>query len=365
MRRTALAKFTLAAALFAAAANATPAFAAPRVADITRMDAQREDTLTGIGLVFGLDGSGDGGDFAPSIRMLSQALGHFNAAASVAELSDVDNVAIVALTATVPENGVRAGDKLDVHVTSIGAAKSLEGGRLFVTPLTGPVPGSGYFALANGGLILDKTVPTVAKIEGGAVMEVDMARNFIKNGKFTLVLSDEHANFTNASHIARMINDAEQTDARYEVAIAIDSKNIQVIVPPTERARPDSFVSRVMRLPVPIIAEEAIVRINERLATIVISGDVEIDPTIISMNGLTISTEVQQGNVQVQAPGIGGVPQVEEKVFVPMGTDKAKLAKLKDLLSALDQLKVPAEDRIAILKELHKSGKMHAKLVVE
>ncbi|MEL7238188.1 MAG: flagellar basal body P-ring protein FlgI, partial [Planctomycetota bacterium] len=306
-----------------------------------------------------------GGDYEPSIRMLAEAMSKFNAAATVAELADANNVAIVALTATVPENGVRNGDKLDVEVTSIGSAKSLEGGRLFVTPLGGPMPGSGFFALAEGALILDPLVPTVASIEDGAVMEVDLPKQFVKNGTFTLVLADAHASFTNASHIARMINDSESMNGE-EIAVAIDPKNVLVTLPRSERARPDGFISRVLRLPVPMIAEEARVRINQRLGTIIITGDVEIDPTVITMPGLTISTVIEPENPPaVRRPDPFAVPQIKTTDFVPLASDQTKLAKLKDLLAALDQLKVPAPDRIAIIKELHKTGKMHAELVVE
>ena len=347
-----------------------PSAAASRIGDVTRLDAQREEKLTGLGLVFGLPGTGDGGDFAPAIRPLAQMLGKFSHAASVAELQDVNNVAVVALTVTVPENGVRSGDKLDVNITSLGAADSLRGGRLFVTPLTGPMPGSGVFALAEGPLILeDESIPTVAKIEGGCVMEVDLPKRFVTEGRFTLVLDDAVASFTMASNIAKMINDAEGLDGT-QWAVAVDPKNVAVTIPPAERARPDSFISRIQRLPVPIVAEEARVRINERLGTIIITGDVEISPAVISMAGLTISTIIQPPAVAAAGPGQPNPlsPQVQTSNFAAVAVPEpgvAQRAKLQDLVAALDQLKVPADDRISILKELHKTGKLHAKLIVE
>ena len=350
---------------------------ASRVGDITRLDAQREETLTGLGLVFGLKGTGDGGDFAPAIRPLSQMLGKFSNAASVAELKDAKNVAVVALTVTVPANGVRGGDKLDVNVTSIGAAKTLAGGRLFVTPLTGPMPGMGVFALAEGGLVIeDPATPTVAKVEGGCRMEIDLPKQFVRDGRFVLVLDDAVASYTAASNIAKMINDSEGLDGQ-QWAVAVDPKNVSVTIPPAERARPDSFISRVQRLPVPLIAEEARVRINQRLGTVVITGDVEIEPVVISMRGLTISTVVPLDPAAPQATQNTGDPfgpgpaaaglTVKTQEFVPLapGATPAQRAKLQDLVAALDQLKVPADDRIAILKELHKTGKLHAKLIVE
>src|SRR6266550_4976795 len=120
---------------------------AVKVADITRLGGQRTNVLTGLGLVYGLKGTGDGGDFMPAIKPLASMLGKFADPATVQELSKVQNVALVSITATIPANGVRDGDKIDVYVTSLGAAASLRGGRLFVTPMQGPVTGSGIYAL--------------------------------------------------------------------------------------------------------------------------------------------------------------------------------------------------------------------------
>ncbi len=353
---------------FAATASAS------RVADVSRLDAQRTERLTGIGLVMGLDGTGDGGDFQPAIRSLAQMLGHFGNTTDVLELSDADNVAIVALTVVVPRNGVRAGDPLDVHVTSIGSAKSLKGGRLFVTPLTGPLPGGGgVFALAEGAIVLeDDEIPTVARIERGCVMERDLPKQFVRDGRFTIVLDDGHAGWTTASHIAKVINDSESLDGR-ELAVAIDPKNVVVSIPQSDVARPDSFISRVQRLPVPMLADEARVRINERLGTIVLTGDVEISPVVISMHGLTITT-VAQPSGGVTGPGDpfanGGTGVMTEGNFVPLAvgegvTNERSRARLADLVAALDRLQVPAEDRISILKELHRTGKLHARLIID
>src|SRR5437763_3542235 len=100
---------------------------AVKIADITRLGGQRTNVLTGLGLVYGLKGTGDGGDFAPAIRPLAAMLGKFSDAVTIQELNKVQNVAVVSLIAVVPSDGVRAGDKLDVRVMSIGAATSLKG----------------------------------------------------------------------------------------------------------------------------------------------------------------------------------------------------------------------------------------------
>lgn len=346
--------------------TATLALLAPRpvlavkVADITRLGGQRPNVLTGLGLVVGLKGTGDGGDYLPAIKPLAGMLSKFANPTAVKELGNVDNVALVLLSAKVPSNGVRDGDSIDVYVMSQGAAKSLKGGRLFITPMTGPIPDSGIFAMAEGPVeIEDPSTPTVGVVKGGAVMEADMPAQVIDpSGRFSLILQDPSADWTTASTIAKTINDAEGADGEI-LAVAIDSKNIVVTIPPGERARPDSFLSRVRQLPVPLLPTEARVQINERTGTLIVTGDVEISPVVISHKGLTITTMDPE---PVPTPR---APVLRTKNVVPLDTTRRGGAKLQDLVNALEQLKVPATDRITIVKELHKTGMLHAKLIVE
>jgi flagellar P-ring protein precursor FlgI len=143
------------------------------------------------------------------------------------------------------------------------------------------------------------------------------------------------------------------------LAIAVDPKNVVVTIPRSERDRPDSFISRVQRLPVPMLPTEARVTINDRTGTLIMTGDVEISPVVISHKGLTISTVAPP---PVPTPRS---PIVSEKNVIALDPGNQGGAKLQDLVNALDQLKVPAEDRISIVKELYKTGKLHAKLIVE
>lgn len=333
---------------------------AVKVADITRIGGQRSNVLTGLGLVYGLKGTGDGGDFLPAIRPLASMLAKFSDAATIQELSSVGNVALVSLTATVPSNGVRDGDQIDVYVTSLGAASSLRGGRLFVTPMQGPMPGSGIFALSSGPIVLEDTsTPTVGIVKSGCVMEADLPAKYVEDGKFTLILEHAAASWTTASTIAKIINDAGDGDVGEVLAIAVDPKNVVVTIPRSERERPDSFISRVQRLPVPMLPTEARVMINDRTGTIIMTGDVEISPVVISHKGLTISTV---NPAPVPSPRN---PILSSKDVIALDTTNQGGAKLQDLVNALDQLKVPTEDRIAIVKELHKTGKLHAKLITE
>lgn len=332
---------------------------AVKVADITRLLGQRTNTLTGLGLVFGLPGTGDGGDFAPAMRPLATMLGKFSNEANVRELGNAQNVAIVMVTATVPANGVRAGDAIDCHVTSLGAASSLQGGRLFVAPLMGPTPGSGLFALADGPVSIEGRNALHGVVKGGAKMEVSIPMRAIDptTGQITLVIEEPAASWTTASTIAKIINDAEGDGAT--LAVAEDQKTVVVTIPRNELQRPDSFISRVQQLPVRLLPTEARVVINERTSTITMTGDVEISPVVISHKGLTITT------VNPAPVPTARMPVTTERTAIALDTTRQGGARLQDLVDAMDMIKVPAEDRISIIRELYKTGKLHAKLVEE
>ena len=189
-------------------------------------------------------------------------------------------------------------------------------------------------------------------------MEVDLPAKYIDNaGRFTLILDDPSASWTTASTIAKLINEAGDTGEN--IATAIDPKNIIVSIPTSEREHPDSFISAVLRLPVPMLATEARVQINDKTGTLIVTGDVEISPVVISHKGLTITT-LSPAPIPSQRN-----PLLTSKDVIPLDTTNQGGAKLQDLANAFDQLKVPAEDRIIIVKELYKTGKLHAKLVVE
>lgn len=332
---------------------------AARIADITRLSNQRTNVVSGWGLIFGLKGTGDGGDFLPAMVPLAQMLRQTGNPVNIADLAAAKNVAIVTVTATIPPTGAHDGDKIDVYVTSYGSAKTLKGGRLHPIPVAARFGDKEFLVgFAEGAVELeDPTVPTVGIIKGGLVIEGDLPNGKVDvGGMFKLIIDDPSATWTMSSNIAKIINDSEDGQSW---AWAISEKEVVVRIPPSEQQRPDSFISRIQRLPLPMIASEARVLINTRTQTIVITGDVEISPVVISHKGLTISTVLP-----APAP-TARTPIVQTKEFVPLDTTNAGGAKLQDLINALDQLKVPVADRIDIIKELHKTGKLHAKLIVE
>jgi flagellar P-ring protein FlgI len=335
-----------------------PSALAVKIADITRLDGERANTVVGVGLVFGLKGTGDGGSYLPTMRAFAELLKKMENPVALPDLSNASNVAMVMVSVNLPDGGIRNGDQLDVKVMTMGSATSLRGGNLFLAPLVGPTPQAGVLGLARGDIDLDDpVVPTRGIIRKGAMMEVDLPVEVISNGTITLVLQDSSAHRVTASTVAKIVNDAEGNGQR--IAVAIDGKDVIVQIPENERGRPNDFISRILQLPVRMLPTEARVVVNRKTGTIIITGDVEISPCVISQKGLTIAT--------VTPPPVPSArnPVVTERRALGLDTTREGGARLQDLVDALDAIKVPTDDRISIIEELEKSGYLHAKLIVE
>jgi len=351
----------------AIAAAATVLFApqaarATRVSDVSHLKGARTNRLVGIGLVTGLNGKGDGGKFAPAIRPLAQMLSNFSNPVALEELKDARNVALVSIEVVLPENGVREGDALDVQITALGSAKSLVGGRLFLSPLQGPSrQDRRVYALAGGPIeVPDPKSPTRAIVRQGATMERDVVHYYIADDAVTLVISDVHAGWPMASAVAAIINEdqSEAVDGA-TVARALDPKNVLVLIPPGERADPAAFIARVQSLELLMPSGDARVVINRTKGTLVVTGDVEIAPVWFSQNGMTIQT------VQPPAQGTPEAPLVTENNVAAFDTTGKSPAKLKDLVAALNRLKVPADRMIDLVETMHRTGRIHARLIYE
>src|SRR5690606_37163057 len=149
-------------------------------------------SVTGLGLVVGLNGTGDGGRNLPTIRALAAALRLLNSPAHSADgLKNADNVAIVLVEATIPKTGLRRDQRIDCYASSVMGAKSLRGGRLLTTPLeTADVTDDTVIGLAARALYLeDAAVPTTAKIPQGLLIDTDVNALFLdpqQSNKVTL-----------------------------------------------------------------------------------------------------------------------------------------------------------------------------------
>jgi len=376
-------------AMLAALMMPNMSIAVPKIGDITHLQGARTNKLMGIGLVVGLPGNGDGGRYTSTIQALAklqQTFGH--PVYSLEQLKDAKNVAIVQVDATLPKDGVREGERIDVMVSSIGRAKSLQGGRLIVTPLVGPNPEDtrGVMALASGPLTIeDLESPTVARISQGATLEQNWVHNYVALGRelpssvrsqsyiysderyVTLVIDEPHAEWGISHAIAQTINSDLGVGAsgpggasdEGDMATAVDPRTVIVRIPRVERSNPASFIYRLEKHPLIMPLTESRVTINRTSGIIVISGTVEISPAVISHKGLTIKTYVPPLKPDQENP------RLEEHRFIGMNPQRKDGANLQDLVDALNQLQVPVEDRITIIQKLHKNGDLHATVIVE
>ncbi|MGE3314790.1 MAG: flagellar basal body P-ring protein FlgI [Planctomycetaceae bacterium] len=346
-------RLTIAAALLAAlGAVFSPAEAQARVRlkNICTVYGQKPTQIVGLGLVVGLRGTGDGGKNAATMRALASTLSYLNNPVDpVRELKDAANVAIVSISAEVPKEGLRRGQKIDCHVASMFGAKSLRGGRLLLSPMRLPaVEDDRLVGLASGPIYIeDSEILTSGRIPGGVSLEQDFTSVFVdrnKGNKITLLLEPAHATFGAASEVAMQINE----EFRFEVgsnklANAVSPGVIEVALPQQYFDEPVNFVALLLDVGIDNPQSESRVVVNSRSKTVVIDGDVEISPVVISHKGLRVEVGTEPGP------------------FVALNTQGQETPEqLKDLVQGLEKLRVPIEDIISIIRELHQSGKLHA-----
>lgn len=360
MRRTSLLAVTLAATVVVL--SPLRARAKVRIGSFCTISGMRETRLVGVGLVTGLSGTGDSPKSAPSIRALAQTLQLMNTRAlSARELSTVKNVALVKVEAVIPGHGVRIGQKLDVVVSSMMDAKSLRGGRLWATPLeNSSVKKAGNAILSYGTaageiLVEDPKNPTSGKIPGGLVVSQDVVRGFVSQyGYVTLLLDRSHSGFGAANAVAQAVNDEFRIESQRTIAKAVSPVAVRVVIPASYRKSPVEFVANVLDVGVDQTNVEARVVVNAKTGVVIISGDVEISPMIVASQGLKITTQ-----------SLGGTPAGGREPFVPVPDPRNRQStqSLRDLIEAFRELQVPTEDIIKILREMHASGKLHAKFI--
>ncbi len=350
-----------------------------RVGDVTYLQGQGTNVLVGYGLATGLEGTGDGGKFLPTMRALAATLERLGAnVESIDDVSASKNTAIVMIEAVIPEHGAREGERLDLRVTAV-AAKSLEGGQLLSTPLIYHDRAvDGLFAFAQGRIVLDGLTETTGIIRGGARIERDVFTNVTVSGAqlralgldnpwiepdqtyLTLVLDEAHAGWSMAASVAQAVDKELGISADVErVALAMDSKNIVVLLPKHQRGDPASWIRDVERTPILVESNEARVTINRGTGTIVVTGDTRLSPVVVSQMGLTVTVANPLPDGTIPRPAF------EQHDFVALDSKAQRSANVKDLLEALNRLKVPFKDRVSILEEIHRAGKLHARIMYE
>src|SRR3972149_6331732 len=154
-----------------------------RVGDVTHLQGHGRNVLVGYGLVTGLDKTGDGGKFVPTMKAVAEMMRRFGAdIESIEDVSASKNTAVVMLEAIIPDHGGREGELLDVSVTAV-AAKSLAAGRLLPTPLVYHDRNvEGLYGFASGRIVVDPVMPTTGTIREGARLEKDVFINVVAIG---------------------------------------------------------------------------------------------------------------------------------------------------------------------------------------
>lgn len=336
-----------------------------------RLKGLERSTLVGLGIVIGLNGTGDRNkDSLAAARPFAQYLKNMDASlGSIDELRKTDSYAIVQVAMTIPPVGAAEGDRFDITVSSLFNAKSLAGGTLVVSMLRLPLPDASdlpVMAFAQGPVEITGSSPRDGVVRlGGQMLRSVMGDPVQGDGTVALIVRNEFAGYPVASAVAGVINEEMALLGERGVARVEDAKTIRLRVPARDRAEPSSFLARVLTFHVDrsLLRTPARVVVNEREGIIIVTDHVEIRPVAITHAGLQITT------ITPEPIGTPEYPVATTTRWAGVATGAAPgspgSTRLADLLRALDQLDVSARDQIAIIYEMRRSGALSAEIVSE
>ena len=366
---TALLLFAPAGAALAQSAVQQPTV---RIKDIARFDGVRENQLYGLGLVVGLEGTGDGRSSQANVQMVANMLERFGITVNRDELR-LRNVAAVMVTADLPAFA-RPGDRIDVTVSSIGDARSLQGGFLLQTPLQGadgqvyavaqgPVS-IGGFNVRAGGAAVQQNHTVVGMVPNGAIVERSVPTTVLRGDMLTLVL--HQPDFTTAARVAAAINNVFTPDT----ARAVDRGAVEVRVPAVFLDNPVEFMALVEEIEVTPDAPARVV-VNERTGTVVIGHQVRIATVAVSHGGLTVRIESEPRFGVVPPAGEDGqpMPVIVETTRIDVKQDSGAVliqggASVEDVVRALNAIGASPRDIIAILQAIKAAGALYGELEI-
>ncbi|WP_199194803.1 flagellar basal body P-ring protein FlgI [Phyllobacterium phragmitis] len=344
-----------------------------RLKDIATIQGVRENQLVGYGLVIGLQGSGDSLRNSPFTEQSMRAMLDNLGISAPSGATRSKNTAAVIVTANLPAFA-GAGSRIDVTVSSLGDASSLQGGTLVMTPLTGA--DSEIYAVAQGNMIvsgfsaegqaetLTQGVPTSGRIPNGALVEREVKGNFGKDRDLVVELRDP--DFTTAVRVTDTINIFAKRRYGQAVAKERDAKSIRLRKPKNITAA--RFLAELEGLPV-ATDEIARVVVDERTGTVVIGDKVRISKVAISHGSLTVRV-TETPVVSQPEPFSDGVTAVEPTTDIAAIEQGSKIGvlsgtNLENLVNGLNQIGMKPTGIIAILQAIKTSGALHAELVVQ
>ena len=343
---------------------------AARLKDIADVEGVRPNQLIGYGLVVGLNGSGDGTQAQFTIQSIVNMLERMGINVDPKQVK-VKNVASVMVTAKMPPFS-KIGQKIDVVVSSIGDAKSLQGGTLLLTPLKGsdgkvyalaqgPLSIGGFAAGGAGGGV-QKNHPTAGRIPNGATIEreIPVALNTKKQIRMSLKSPD----FTT---VIRAV-DAVNSLLGGKVAFPVDAETFVINVPRQYDGNVVGLLAAVENVKIDP-DQRAEVVMDERTGTVVMGANVRLAPVAIAHGNLSIQIS-ENPQVSQPAPLGGGQTVVTPSTQVSVKEQGGKLILIPeqntigDLVSALNAVGVTPRDLISILQSIKAAGALQAELKV-
>jgi len=340
-----------------------------RLKDIASIHGIRMQQLIGYGLVIGLNGSGDASGTKFTTQSLANMLDRLGIRADAQRIK-VGNVAAVIVTTSLPAFA-KSGSRLDVTVSSLGDASSLQGGTLLMTPLRGPDgkiyavaqgPVSiGGFLASGAGAKAQKNHPTVGKVPNGATVERNLKTNVNSRSSLTIKLSEE--DFTTAARVAQAINDKFAGLAK-----TVDAGAVEVAVPAKRRARIVEFISQLEAIRV-LPDTTARVVIDERTGTVVIGRDVQVDTVAVAHGSLSVLIKTEL-DVSQPYPESSGQTVVTPDTTIEVTEEEQRLllveqaVTIRDVVAGLNAIGVSPRDLIAILQAIKSAGALRAELKI-
>ena len=348
---------------------AAPAFAASRVKDIAMVAGARDNQLIGYGLITGIAGDGDKNPIY-TLQTVANFLQRFGMNVPPATLS-AKNVAAVMVTADISAFK-KNGSRVDVTVSSIGDAKTLQGGILLQTPLLGAdgkiyavAQGAislGGISAGNEGASVMKNHPTVAQIIGGGIVEREIPTDIVRDQTIELLLREP--DFTSSARLAAALNQTFTNSSE-----SIDSTTVRVRVPDASRSSVIDFIARVEAIELDPDMPARIV-INERTGTIVATSRIRISSCAVSHGNITITiantADVSQPNPLSQTGETVVTPRTDTKVTEQQGrlVPFPDLPTVEKVAANLNSLGVTPRDMMAIFQAMKQAGALHAELVM-
>ncbi|KAA6512832.1 flagellar basal body P-ring protein FlgI [Helicobacter pylori] len=323
---------------------------AEKIGDIASVVGVRDNQLIGYGLVIGLNGTGDKSGSKFTMQSISNMLESVNVKISADDIKS-KNVAAVMITASLPPFA-RQGDKIDIHISSIGDAKSIQGGTLVMTPLNA-VDGNIY-ALAQGAIVSGNSNNLLsANIINGATIEREVSYDLFHKNAMTLSL--KNPNFKNAIQVQNTLNKVFGN----KVAIALDPKTIQITRP--ERFSMVEFLALVQEIPINYSAKNKII-VDEKSGTIISGVDIIVHPIVVTSQDITLKITKEPLNNSKNTQDLDNNMSLDTAHNTLSSNGKS--ITIAGVVKALQKIGVSAKGMVSILQALKKSGAISAEMEI-